>query len=651
MKRWKKNRPAAAGCRAWRPCRILEVIAAAALLAAADHSTAQTLAAQSLRELRDLSLEELAQIEITSVSKRPEPIGEAPAAIYVITADDIRRSGAQNLPEALRLAPNLEVARVNAQTYSISSHGLNSVNASNKVLVLIDGRSVYTPFFSSVFWDQQEVMLADIDRIEVISGPGGTLWGSNAMNGVINVITKSSADTQGGLVDARGGDFHQRAAARWGGRLGDAGTYRTYALGFDVSHTELANGASGRDDWRGKQAGFRSDFAALASRFTVQGDIYENIIETPGGRRSGGNLLGRWDRQLANGSSIEVQAYYDEQKRADRGEAGGTSSDELHTFDVELQHAFMLARDHQIVWGIGQRTWSDRFVNTANPFVLIPQSQTLDLTNVFVQDTIALSGNVKATLGSKFEYSTFSGLAVMPSVRIGWDVDRRNFAWAAISRAVRAPSRIERDLSAPGIVDTSPDFQSEKLVAYEAGWRSQATEKTTISVSLFYNDYDDLRTTSPNPVTVLPVTFGNGWQGHTYGVDVWGSWRPLPWWRLDSGFGILRKDFHLKPGEQDIAGVQTVLGHDPRHQIFVHSYMDLRHDVSLYVGLRRIAKLPDVGVPSYVEADVRLAWQATPRLEVSLAGFNLVHSEHAEATAPPTFLIPRSVSVGAKWAF
>ena len=311
----------------------------------------------------------------------------------------------------------------------------------------------------------------------------------------------------------------------------------------------------------------------------------------------------------------------------------------------------MLARDHQIVWGIGQRTWSDRFVNTANPFVLIPQSQTLDLTNVFVQDTIALSGNVKATLGSKFEYSTFSGLAVMPSVRIGWDVDRRNFAWAAISRAVRAPSRIERDLSAPGIVDTSPDFQSEKLVAYEAGWRSQATEKTTISVSLFYNDYDDLRTTSPNPVTVLPVTFGNGWQGHTYGVDVWGSWRPLPWWRLDSGFGILRKDFHLKPGEQDIAGVQTVLGHDPRHQIFVHSYMDLRHDVSLYVGLRRIAKLPDVGVPSYVEADVRLAWQATPRLEVSLAGFNLVHSEHAEATAPPTFLIPRSVSVGAKWAF
>jgi iron complex outermembrane receptor protein len=626
-------------------------IAATLVVMAVDAGAQGLMAAQSLRDLSGFTLEELAQIEITSVSRRPEPLGEAPAAVFVITGDDIRRAGAVNLGEALRLAPNLEVARVNAQTYAISSHGLNSVNASNKVLALIDGRSIYTPFFSSVFWDQQEVMLSDVDRIEVVSGPGGTLWGSNAMNGVINIVTKSSADTQGGLVDIRLGDFVQRAAARFGGRLGAAGTYRGYALGFGVDHTDLAGGGSAKDDWRGKQAGFRTDLAALDSALTVQGDFYENLLDTPGGRRSGGNLLARWNKRLDGGGSLQLQAYYDQQNRTDQGVAGGGSSDQVKTFDVELTHAFSLARNHQIVWGVGQRTWRDRFTNTTNPFVLLPESQTLNLTNVFAQDTIALRENVKATLGSKFEYSTFSGWAVMPSARIGWDVDRRNFVWGAISRAVRSPSRIERDLTAPGIVDLSPGFEPEKLVSYEAGWRTQATQRTSLSVSLYYNDYQDLRTTRPGPVSVLPVTFGNGWEGHTYGVDAWGSWRPLSWWRLDSGVGVLRKRFHLKPGEGDIAGIQTVLGHDPGHQVFVNSYMDLPRNTTLYVGLRQVAGLDDVGVASYFEANVRLGWQVTPALELSLAGQSLVHARHAEATQPPIHEIPRNVYVGARWSF
>ena len=239
----------------------------------------------------------------------------------------------------------------------------------------------------------------------------------------------------------------------------------------------------------------------------------------------------------------------------------------------------------------------------------------------------------------------------MPNVRLGWQADPRNFLWAAISRAVRSPSRLERDLTAPGIVNTSPDFQSEKLIAYEAGWRSQLTQRASVSLSLFYNDYDDLRTTSPTPVIVLPVSFGNGWEGHTYGVDVWGSYSPLPWWRLNPGFGLLRKDFRLKPGESDIAGVQTVLGHDPEHQVFLHSYMDLPHDVQLYVGLRQIGSLSDVGVPSYFEADVRLGWRVSPHLELSLAGLNLVHARHAEASLPPIHEIPRSVYLGARWSF
>lgn len=608
-------------------------------------------AGQSLRDLSDLSLEELSQVEITSVSRRPEPLSQAPGAVYVITDEDIRRTGVTSLPEALRLAPNLEVARVNSQTYNISSRGMNSVNASNKLLVLIDGRSIYTPFFSSVFWDQQYVMLADVERIEVVSGPGGTLWGSNAMNGVINVITKSSADTQGGLVDAKVGDFSRHGAGRWGGKLGDLGTYRGYALGYGEGHTDLVGGGSAMDDWRGKQAGFRTDLAALRSTFTVQGDIYENLVDTPGGRRNGGNLLGRWNRQLANGSSLQVQAFYDQQDRSDVAPGSGGSAEQLRTLDVEAEHVFRVGRTQQVVWGAGQRSWVDRFVNTANPFVLMPESQTLSLANIFGQDTITLRDDLKLILGTKFEYSSLSGWAIMPSVRFGWQASPKQFVWAAISRAVRSPSRLERDLTAPGIVNTSPDFQSEKLIAYEAGWRSQLLQRASVSASLFYNDYTDLRTTKPAPFTILPVTFGNGWEGHTYGADVWGSYSPLPWWRLDAGFGVLRKNFHLKPGELDIAGTQTVLGHDPGHQIFLHSYMNLLRNVELYVGLRQIASLPEVGVPSYFEADVRIAWQVTPKLELSLAGLNLVHAEHAEATAPPIQEIPRSVYVGARWSY
>ncbi|MEP7062669.1 MAG: TonB-dependent receptor [Betaproteobacteria bacterium] len=626
--------------------RLRALCVAAALLAIADAR------AQSVHDLVDLSFEELSQIEVTSVLKRAVPLARSPASIYVISSDDIRRSGATNLAEALRLAPNLEVARVDAQSYVISPHGLNSVNASNKLLVLIDGRSIYTPFFSSVFWDQQDVMLADIDRIEVISGPGGALWGSNAMNGVINVITKPAAATQGGLADAELGNRLQHGAMRWGGKLGEAGHYRVYAQGGNEAQTLLAGGDGAHDGWRSTQAGFRADTAALGSTFTVQGDMYENILDAPGGRRSGGNVLGRWERRFADGSTLMVQAYYDQQQRADLAATGsGGSSEHLDTFDVEAEHNFALGRAQQIVWGIGQRGWRDEFINTANPFVLVPQSQTLRLTNIFAQDTIALRDDLELTLGTKFEYSSFSGWAFMPNVRMGWQVSARNFVWGAISRAVRPPSRLERDLSAPGIVDTSPSFQSEKLVAYVAGWRSQLTPQASMSVSLFYNDYSDLRTTSPNPVTILPITFGNGLEGHTYGVDAWGSWSPTRWWRINPGVGLLRKDFHLKPGEADIAGVQTVLGHDPAHQIFLRSYMDLPHDTELYIGLRQIAALPDVAVPAYFEADVRLGWRVSPALELALVGQNLVHARHVEAAGTPIHEIPRSVYLSALWKF
>lgn len=641
----------AAAVGACRRAARMTLRAAVAPCAMAIAAWSAPVAAQSLQDLGSLSIEELAGVEITSVSKRPEPIASAPAAVYVITGDEIRRSGATSLPEALRLAPNLEVARVDSQTYSISAHGMNSVNAANKLLVLMDGRSVYTPFFSSVFWDQQHIVLADIDRIEVISGPGGSLWGANAMNGVVNIITRSAAQTGGGLVDAKAGDFMQSANARWGGRFGEAGTYRVYALATRDGDTQLADGTSAMDAWRGKQAGFRADTPALEGSVTLQGDMYENTVDAPGGRRDGGNFLGRWSRQWGDGSSADVQAYYDEQSRSDLGANGGSQSDRVRTVDVEAERSFRIGTTQRIVWGAGYRTWTDRFVNTTNIAVLVPESQTLNLANIFAQDTIALGDGLDLTLGAKYERNTFSGSAVMPSVRLSWQANPRDFLWAAISRAVRPPSRVERDLSAPGIVDTSPGFQAEKLVAYEAGYRAQFASKASLSVSMYYNDYDDLRTTSPAPVTIFPVTFGNGLEGHTYGIDAWGSFSPFAWWRIDPGVGLLRKDFHLKPGESDIAGTQTVLGHDPGHQVFLRSYMDLSHDMQLYVGLRQIGALTEVGVPSYFEADVRLGWHVSPALELSLTGLNLVHAYHAEANEPPLHEIPRSFYLGARWSF
>ncbi|HEY1328328.1 MAG TPA: TonB-dependent receptor plug domain-containing protein [Casimicrobiaceae bacterium] len=605
--------------------------------------------AQTLRELGSLSLDELAQIEVTSVSKRPEALAQSPAAVYVITGDDIRRSGAASLPEALRLAPNLEVARVNSQAYTISARGFNSVNASNKVLVLIDGRSVFTPFFNSVFWDQQEVMLADIDRIEVISGPGGTLWGANAVNGVINVITRRSGDTQGGLVDVKLGDLVQRGAARWGGTLGTSGTWRTYALGYGEGHTYRPDGTSAADDWHGKQAGFRADFGPRDAESTVQGDIYENRVDSPSGRRSGGNLLGRWVTRLANGS-LRLQGYYDEQNRSDSGATGGSSDEQVKTLDIQLEHDFTIG-SHAIVWGVGQRTWRDRFTNTANPFVLSPESETVQLSNIFAQDTVSLARDVKVVYGVKVEYSSFSQWAVMPDVRIGWQATPADYVWAAVSRAVRPPSRIERDLTAPGIVETSPQFQAEKLTAYEAGWRTRPSASFNASVSIFYNDYTDLRTTSLNDAGGFPVHFGNGLEGHTYGLEAWAGYSPVPWWRLNPGITLLHKDFHLEPGATDIAGIQTSLGHDPGHQFFLHSYMDLPHDVELYAGVRQIGALDDIGVESYWEADLRLGWHVTRNLELSLAASDVLHVRHAETSQPPPLRIPRSAYAGLRWAF
>ncbi|MGE3934314.1 MAG: TonB-dependent receptor plug domain-containing protein [Rhodospirillaceae bacterium] len=601
-----------------------------------------TAATPSVEELSRLSIEDLLKVEVTSVSKRAEPLSRAPAAIYVITSEDIRRSGAVSLAEALRLAPNLYVAQRDAFTYAISARGFNSFEAANKLLVLIDGRSLYTPLHGGVFWDQQQLPLADVERIEVISGPGGTLWGANAFNGVINIITRHTADTQGGLLDLRGGT-DSSAVGRYGGKLGDVGTYRAYGLGFERRESYRTDGSRAGDDWFGKQGGFRTDLDVGSSKVTFQGDAFET--EIPGGTNVGWNLLGRLSHAFAGGSRLEVQAYYDTVDR----EAGGVT-DTLDTFDVQMQHAFRVGARHQLVWGGGHRVTKDSFISPPGTlFVLDPESDTVQLSNLFVQDSIALTDALTLTAGTKFEYSSYSGFEYLPSVRVGWAVTDDAFVWAAVSRAVRTPTRIDRDLAAAGLVLAAKDFRSETVVAYEVGVRGRPIADLDVSLSLFFNDYSDLRA-----LTLLPsgqYMFGNALEGHTYGAELWGTYFARSWWRLSAGLTTLHKDLDLKPGGVE-ASFDQHRGNDPEYQVQFRSSMNVTSEVEFDVGLRAIDDLPAPMVPGYVEAEARLAWKVAPGVELSVAGFNLLDHRHPELGAPATRReLGRTVYAGARWRF
>src|SRR5438552_11121534 len=397
--------------------------------------------AQPMRvaDIGDLSIEELSNIKITSVSRHAERLSDAPAAIFVITGEDIRRSGATRLSEALRLAPNLEVARTSASSYAISARGFNNTIA-NKLLVLIDGRTVYTPLFSGVFWDAQDVMLEDVERIEVISGPGATLWGANAVNGVINVITRRAAETQGTLLAAGAGNLERGAAARQGGKLGEDGAFRVYGKVSDRDRTLRADGTSAHDSWDSGQAGFRADWGTAAGAFTLQGDAYRGTIDQASGdiRISGGNVLGRWARQLSGGDRVQVQAYFDNTER----EIPGTFTERLNILDVEFQHALRVGSQHSVIWGGGYRRADDHVSNTA-AIAFLPADRNLRWGNLFVQDEIALHGDqLRLTLGTKAQSNPYTGTEFLPSARIAWKPDASRLVWSALSRAVRAPARL-----------------------------------------------------------------------------------------------------------------------------------------------------------------------------------------------------------------
>jgi iron complex outermembrane receptor protein len=598
------------------------------------------------QDLSTLSIEELAQLPVLSASKREEPLSRVPNAAWVITNDDIMRSPATSLPELLREAPGVQVQRLNATQYAVSARGFGGYEPSNKLLLLIDGRSGYSTLHSGVFWDLRSPLLEDVAQIEVINGPGGTLYGPNAVNGVINVLSKDAFDAQGGLVRGTAGARERTLGARYGFALGGDAAVRVYGNYYDREDMPDRAGAGIADDAiRGWQAGFRADVHGEDDRFTLQGDVFDSDrFFAPGDGNHGHNILGRWTHDLTGSSSLRFQAYYDYFHRREL-----LTTNSLETVDAELQYN-LASGAHELVAGAGGRTTRDLFVNRFNAFRLDPERARLWIGNAFVQDRFALSRTLSLTAGVKLESSSYTGVQLLPNLRLAWQAGERSLFWASVARAVRTPSRIDRDLTAPAIVARASQFASEKLTAFEAGYRGQPSASTSLSVSLFYNLYHDLRSLTfiGNP---FPLQLSNDLRGTTYGVEAAVTRQLTPWWRVTGTAAWLRKDFELRPGTIDLSAGAS-LGQDPDYQFGLRSRMTLPQGVLLDAGLRAVDGLDSPTINGYVEADARLSFRLTDTVELYVAGENLLHARHLESNdVNRAQWIQRSVYAGTRLRF
>jgi iron complex outermembrane receptor protein len=588
----------------------------------------------SVQALKALSLEQLMNIDVTSVSKRPEKLSGTASAIQVITGEEIRRSGATSLAEALRLAPNLQVAQVNSSQWAVSARGFDNVLA-NKLLVLIDGRTVYTPLYAGVFWDVQNPPLETIDRIEVISGPGGALWGANAVNGVINVITKGAAETTGWSVEGAGGtEVRGMGEVRYGARLGSALHGRFYGEGFSRGSTDSLSGADARDDWHLWQGGLRLDWAPKEDNtFIFKANAYDGRPDPDGNApvvARGGSASGRWSRTVSPRSDLQLQVYYDRTYR----DFGNGFTEDLATYDADFQHRFQVGGRHVLIWGVGARIM-DHATQNLPLFGFLPSPRWLHLYSGFVQDEITLvPERARLILGSKVEHNDYTGFEIQPNARLAWTPSERHTVWAAVSRAVRTPSRLDRDfeLFADSVtpIIARDNFQSEELVAYELGWRFEPAPRVSLSLSTYYNVYDNVRSVEPDSASGLfPLTFQNGVHGHSDGVELAATYQLSDRWRLRGGYTFLKKTLSLKPGSQDL-NAASAESDDPAHQALVQSSVDLPGRIEWDVVLRYVDVLPKPLVPSYVGLDVRLGWRLTEHLQLAVTGQNLLDDQRAQ---------------------
>ncbi len=662
-------------------------IVVTALSPAVDASV-QKLTLASVSDLTELSLEELMEVEVTSVSRKKQMLSEAAAAVYVISQEDIRRSGATSIPEVLRLVPGLQVARINSNKWAVTSRGFNGLFA-NKLLVLIDGRSVYTPLFAGVRWDAQDTLLEDVERIEVIRGPGGTLWGANAVNGVINIITKSAKRTQGALVSGGGGDQERGfGAVRYGGALGRGAYMRLYARYFDRDDFEDALGGDAGDRWKMYRGGFRMDWDVSGrDALTLQGDVYDGeagqSISLPSLSppsvvaveedfdTSGGNVLTRWGWTFSDSSDLALQLYYDHTRRTDLNLV-----ERRDTYDVDFQHRFPLPGGQEVVWGLGYRYTRDR---TEGTFAVSfdPGRRSDELWSAFVQDEMHfLDDRLRIILGSKFEENDYAGFEAQPNARVLWKPARDHTLWAAVSRAVRTPSRSDTDIrinfdifAVPGAPPTllsifGSDIESEDLLAYEIGYRGEPSERLSVDMAAFFNIYKHLVTrepgvpfveTDPPPAhMVQPFTFDNKMDGETFGAEAALKLRVTEAWRLIAGYSWLKMDLSLDGSSGDTVSLSAE-GSSPRHQFNVRSHLDLPRKVEFDAALYYVDDLPAQGVPDYTRVDARLGWRPTDGLELSLALQNIFDKRHPEFVSVVSGLssceAPRSVYGKITWEF
>jgi iron complex outermembrane recepter protein len=641
-------------------------------------------------DLSNMSVEDLMNVQVTSVSKKAQKISETAAAIYVITQEDIRRSGANNIPDLLRRVPGVNVTQINANIWAISVRGFNG-EFSNKLLAMIDGRSVYAPTFSGVFWDVLNMPLEDIERIEVIRGPGGATWGANAVDGVINIITKKASGTHGGMVVAGGGSLDQGfGTVQFGGSAGRTTDYRLFAQYANHYHFPGLNGESGGDGWHTLRGGFRAD-SKLSPKddLTVSGDLNTSRIDDISGdvpsaaspapvalfsevNVSGGFIRAAWDHRQSERSDTTLQVSFDRYRRTDDlGEA-------RNTVNVDFGHHFHWNDRQDIVWGVGYR-YSSSTTNGDLLFSLLPADLNTQLFSAFAQDEFTLvPDRLSLTVGTKIEHNYYTGFGVMPTIRVAWNVSPRGTAWAAVSRALRTPSSTDTasQLTVGGFVPPggppvlirivgNPNFQDEKEIAYEAGYRTQLLERLSLDLAVYYNSYDQLQTSEPQPPftetmppplhVVMPLIYENLMHGETHGIEIFATWKLSDRWTLTPAYSFEEIHMHLSPTSQDTSSVATAQGSSPRQWARLDSHVVLASRLSWDASANFVGRLANPSVASYANLGTQLTWNLKEHLSVSLVGANLLRDEHIEFLSDMgtgfTNYVKRSAYAKLAWRF
>lgn len=600
-------------------------------------------------DLTYLSLEDLLNIQVTSVSRVAESISGAAASIQVVTAEDISRSGARNLPEALQLITGVQIARIDARQYAITTRGFNG-SIADKLEVRLDGRSLYTALFSGVLWEAQDPPLEDIDRIEVIRGPGASLWGANAVNGVINIVTKSAADTHGGHLTLSGGDERRyHLLARHGLELGERGDLRVYAQTRKIDASVQADGSESRDAREISSAGLRADLSLnardqLMLSLNGQDTRYDNASVAPDMRETvrGLDLIARFTRRYSADSDVQLQFNYDRLLRNIPGQFG----EQRDQFDVDLRHRWAPGKTHELIWGAGFRRSMDDIRNS-DIIIFDPASSSLDTFNVFLQDRIRLSETLTLTLGSKFEHNDYTGFEYQPSARISWLLSDSQTLWAALSRASRSPNRVDRDLAVPSVgLIVNDSFESERAKVAEFGWRGRLGAKLSLDLSTFYAEYDKLRGFAFTPQGENFLS--NEGAGRSYGAEFTAVWALQPNLRLWLGYTYLNVDFAAYPGSQDF-NIAISNQNDPRHQAQVRLVWDPTPRWRAHAQLRYVGPLLDPGTKAYTELDLHLSYALRPNLQLELTGRNLLDRSHPEFNDGSGANIERAISAGIRW--